>query len=114
MLSAWAMGMARESPQTARRAVMWDMVGVGGGPRHCNGYVGAAQRHWETGKASRGPGARRRLRSRHLRFPRGGDGGAAHPAQALAHLRSHGGGRFAMRRSARRTHPAALVVLLAA
>src|SRR5207244_1624143 len=32
MVSAWATGMARESTQTARTALMWDMVNVGGEP----------------------------------------------------------------------------------
>src|SRR5438094_4288089 len=32
MVSAWATGMARDSTQAARTALMWDMVNVGGEP----------------------------------------------------------------------------------
>src|SRR5207253_4171985 len=66
-------------------------------PRHCDGHVVAA--HTPLGVAHSGRRAVRPkpgdvLRSRHLQIPRGRDGGAAHTAQALAHLRSVGGGRF--------------------
>src|SRR5207245_11614251 len=62
------------------------------GPRHCNGQVVAARRHWETGKAGRTPEARRPLRSRHLEIPRGRDGGAP-PLTSLAHNPSRRAGR---------------------
>src|SRR5205809_7483070 len=32
MVSAWAMGIARDSTQAARTALMWDMENVGGEP----------------------------------------------------------------------------------
>src|SRR6202521_901027 len=106
------------------RSSEWGFTEAGASParpRHCNGHVGAqhaapaAQRHWATGKAGRTPGARRRLHPRHLRFPRGRDGGArASCAHALAHLRSDGGGLSAMRRWAHRTHLAGLLAILAA
>src|SRR5690349_22790110 len=67
------------------------------------------------GKASRSPGARRPLRSRHLQIPRGRDGGAAHlGAGARPSPHRRGWAFFAMRRRAHRTHLAGLLLFAVA